>query len=79
MVKENQALLQGARIQPGVLPMVEIQPGYVCILHSGYGIEGVYTDWEILLNRIKYLRTLTAYRAAALSYSLHPIDAEVHT
>jgi len=76
MAQSNDALLQGnVQLEPNrglsniVLPEAEVY-----ILHSGYGIEGVFTNADLLGIKIDELRNLGAYRDERLSISTHEIN-----
>jgi hypothetical protein len=79
MANSNPDLLTGIKITDiQELENIDIPSGHVAILHSGYGIEGVFTDKSILKAKIIYLRGFNAYRGEKFSVSLHPINPESH-
>jgi hypothetical protein len=80
MATSNPDLLLGVKITDiQELDNVKIMDGHAAILHSGYGIEGVFTDKDILRAKIIYLRAFNAYRGEKFSVSLHTINPENHS
>jgi hypothetical protein len=76
MAASNEALLQGnISIDPNRgLGGIHLPDAEVYILHSGYGVEGVFTNADLLGIKIDELRNLGAYRDERLSISTHEIN-----
>lgn len=75
MAMSNESLLLGKKLaEDDNAEGYMIPEGYVAILCSGFGIEGVYTDKARLHLRIQLLRKYNAYKGEALSIDLQELD-----
>jgi hypothetical protein len=79
MKMSNPQLLVGTKITDVQdLEGIDIPKEHAAILHSCYGIEGVFTDKAILRARVIYLRSYNAYNGEKFSVSMHLINPESH-
>jgi hypothetical protein len=79
MTRSNPELLMGTPVSDiQDMEGIDIPDGSAAILHSGYGVEGVFTNKDILRAKVVYLRAFNAYRGEKFSVSVHPINPESH-
>jgi hypothetical protein len=74
MAQTNEVLLQGEKVNDRFISELVIGDGEVIVLHSGFGVEGVFSDSHMFQRKIESLRKFGAYREEPLSATRHEID-----